>query len=112
MIPLVAPTTPAARLGRICAHAAGFVYCVSVTGVTGSRDAIAPEAIELLDAVRGCTPLPRALGFGLSRHDHLRALAGRAEAAVVGSALIDALDGAQHDPAGAAERFLRSMLGA
>ena len=112
LIPLVAPTTQPDRLERICATASGFVYCVSVAGVTGSRDAIAPEALELLARVRHATRLPRALGFGLSRHEHLRALTGHTEAAVVGSALIDALDRAPDDPAGTAERFLRSMLGA
>jgi tryptophan synthase alpha chain len=112
LIPLVAPTTTPARLESICASAAGFVYCVSVTGVTGSRDTIAPAALDLLGAVRALTSLPRALGFGLSRHEHLVTLAGVAEAAVVGSALIDALSGDALDPAAAAARFLRGMLGA
>lgn len=112
LIPLVAPTTTPARLESICATASGFVYCVSVTGVTGSRDTVAPAALELLGAVRSFTALPRALGFGLSRHEHLVTLAGRAEAAVVGSALIDALAGDARDPVAAAERFLRGMLGA
>ena len=111
LIPLVAPTTPPERLERICAGAAGFVYCVSVTGVTGSRDAIAPEALDLLAAVSRITRLPRALGFGLSRHDHLVALSGRAEAVVVGSALINALEQAPDDPERTADTFLRSMIG-
>lgn len=118
LIAMVAPTTTPERLARICAAAAGFVYCVGVTGVTGSRDRVAAEALTLLDAVRGCTPLPRALGFGLSTHAHLVALAGRAEAAVVGSALIEAIGSdsagagaSQPGPGAAAERFLRGMLG-
>ena len=91
LIPLVAPTTTPDRLARICSTAAGFVYCVGVTGVTGARRTIADDAIALLDSVRRLTPLPRALGFGLSTHEHLIALRGHAEAAVVGSALLDSI---------------------
>jgi tryptophan synthase alpha chain len=110
LILLVAPTTPDVRLATACAHATGFVYCVSVTGTTGARTEIAEEAMDLLTRVRRVTDLPRALGFGLSRHDHLVALRGHAEAAVVGSALMNALGESGVDPAGAAERFLRGML--
>jgi tryptophan synthase alpha subunit len=111
MIPLVAPTTTAERLARICATAAGFVYCVSVTGVTGARASIGDDAIALLESVRCCTPLPRALGFGLSTAAHLSALRGHAEAAVVGSALLDSIAADPDNPVTAAERFLRTMMG-
>ena len=110
LVPLVAPTTTAPRLQAAAAHASGFVYCVSVTGTTGARDRISDDAFELLDRVRGVTSLPRALGFGLSRHDHLLQLRGRAEAAVVGAALMDAV-AAGGDPAGVVERFCVAMLG-
>jgi tryptophan synthase alpha chain len=111
LILLVAPTTPDARLAAACAHASGFVYCVSVTGITGARTEIAQEAMDLLTRVRRVTDLPRALGFGLSTHAHLQALRGHAEGAVVGSALLNAVAADSGDPAGAAERFLRGMLG-
>jgi tryptophan synthase alpha subunit len=110
VIPLVAPTTTAERLARICAAAAGFVYCVSVTGVTGARAVIGDDAIALLDSVRRCTPLPRALGFGLSTAAHLSALRGHAEAAVVGSALLDSIAADPDDAVAGAERFLRTMM--
>lgn len=110
LIPLVAPTTTAARLRAACSLATGFVYSVSVTGTTGARERIAEEAFELLDRVRQHTPLPRALGFGLSRHEHLEQLTGRAEGAVVGAALIDAIAAAPSDPAAAVERFCRTMI--
>ena len=109
-IPLVAPTTTGERLAHIAAHASGFVYCVAVTGVTGARAALAADALHLLDRVRACTPLPRALGFGLRTHEHLEQLRGHCEAAAVGSAVIDAIEQDEHDAAGAAARFLRSML--
>ena len=112
LILLVAPTTTPERLRTACSLATAFVYCVSVTGTTGARERIAAEALELLERVRALTPLPRALGFGLSRHEHLEQLRGRAEAAVVGAALMDAVGAGAGDPAGAAERFLLTMLGA
>jgi len=111
LIPLVAPTTPPERLARICASAAGFVYCVGVAGVTGARRVIAKDAIELLDSVRTLTAVPRALGFGLSTHAHLAALRGHAEGAVVGSALIDSIGVDAVAAAANAERFLRGMIG-
>ena len=111
LIPLVAPTTTPDRLQRICDTASGFVYCVGVTGVTGARSAVSADALRLLAAVRDCTQLPRALGFGLSRHEHMELLAGHTEAVVVGSALIDAVDRDPADPPRAAKRFLLGMLG-
>jgi tryptophan synthase alpha chain len=111
VIPLVAPTTTADRLARICSTAAAFVYCVGVTGVTGARPTIADDAISLLDSVRTLTPLPRALGFGLSTHEHLTALRGHAEAAVVGSALLDGIAVDPDNAVDAAERFLTTMIG-
>jgi tryptophan synthase alpha subunit len=111
VIPLVAPTTTPERLARICSAAAGFVYCVSVTGVTGARATIGDDAIALLDSVRRCTPLPRALGFGLSTAAHLNTLCGHAEAAVVGSALLNSIALDPDNAVLAAERFLRTMMG-
>ena len=111
LILLVAPTTHDQRLATACAHASGFVYCVSVTGITGARTEIAEEAMDLLSRVRRVTDLPRALGFGLSTHAHMEALRGHAEGAVVGSALLNAVAAGAGDPAGAAERFLLGMLG-
>jgi tryptophan synthase alpha chain len=111
VIPLVAPTTTADRLARICASAAGFVYCVGVTGVTGARRTVADDAIALLDAVRQLTALPRALGFGLATHEHLDALRGHAEAAVVGSALLDRIGEAPANPVAGATAFLTAMIG-
>ncbi len=111
VIPLVAPTTTPERLERICSTAAGFVYCVGVTGVTGARRDISQDAIALLDSVRRLTPVPRALGFGLSTPEHLIALRGHAEAAVVGSALLDAIGADPGDGVAAAGRFLDAMIG-
>jgi tryptophan synthase alpha chain len=111
LIPLIAPTTPRERIARCVDGAAGFVYCVGVTGVTGARPAVAEDALRLLAAVRTVTPLPRALGFGISRPEHVRALAGHAEAAVVGSALLEAITRSS-DAEREAVRFLGEMVSA
>ncbi len=110
LVPLLAPTSTDERIRRACGRAVGFVYCVGVTGITGARRTIAAEAFDLLERVRRVTDLPRAMGFGLSSHDHLVALRGRCEVAVVGSALIDAMAAEPADGAAAAGVFLRGML--
>jgi tryptophan synthase alpha chain len=89
---MVAPTTPPDRIGAIAAHSSGFVYCVTVTGITGARKEL-PEGIpELLGEVKKRTTLPVAAGFGISRQEHLKALRGQLDAAVVGSAIVDEID--------------------
>jgi tryptophan synthase alpha chain len=89
---MVAPTTPPERMGAIASASRGFVYCVTVTGITGARKDL-PEGIpELLAEVRRHTTLPIAAGFGISRQDHLKALRGKLDAAVVGSAIVDEVE--------------------
>lgn len=109
-VPLVAPTTPTARIRRIAAGASGFVYCVGVVGTTGARPEVEARAIDLLARVRSVSPLPRALGFGISRPEHVSALAGRCEAVAVGSALLEALGrGAEAEAEARAEAFVREL---
>ena len=88
IIPLLAPTSSDASIEAACAAASGFVYCISVTGVTGARDSVSERGFELLDRVRAHTSLPLAMGFGISRREHVEEVGQRAEAAVVGSALV------------------------
>ena len=89
---MVAPTTPPDRIETIAAHSSGFVYCVTVTGITGMRKEL-PEGIpELLAEVKKRTTLPIAAGFGISRQEHLKALRGKLDAAVVGSAIVDEIE--------------------
>ena len=89
-ISLVAPTTTDERLARIVPAAKGFLYCVSLTGVTGAREGLAPGVADFVARVRRHTRLPVVVGFGISRPEHLRALRGVADGAAVGSALVDA----------------------
>jgi tryptophan synthase alpha chain len=86
---LVAPTSPGPRLELAAGAASGFIYCVTVTGVTGIRHDLDPRLEDLLRRVRAVTPLPIAAGFGISRPAHIRALWGQADAAVVASALLN-----------------------
>ena len=89
---MVAPTTPPDRIETIASHSSGFVYCVTVTGITGVRKEL-PEGIpELLAEVKTRTTLPVAAGFGISRQEHLRALRSKLDAAVVGSAIVDEIE--------------------
>ncbi len=88
IIPLLAPTSTDESIQAACAGAAGFIYCISVTGVTGSRDQVSHRGFQLLDRVRAHTSLPLAVGFGISRREHVEEVGLKAEAAVVGSALI------------------------
>jgi len=93
VIRLVAPTTPPARLARITATAAGFVYCITVTGVTGARAELPADLGALLDQVRAVSPVPVVAGFGISSPDMARAVAAHADGVVVGSALVRRMAG-------------------
>jgi tryptophan synthase alpha chain len=89
---LVAPTTESDRRARIAARTGGFLYCVSLVGVTGAR-ATLPKAVgRLLRDVQSVSPVPVAVGFGVSRPAHVRALVDAgADGVIVASALVDAL---------------------
>jgi tryptophan synthase alpha chain len=89
---MVAPTTPPDRIGTIASHSSGFVYCVTVTGITGVRKELPEGMPELLSEVRKHTRLPVAAGFGISRPEHMKTLRGSADAAVVGSAIVAEID--------------------
>jgi len=89
-IPLVAPTTPEPRMREILSDAGGFVYYIMVKGVTGLRAEAAPDMKEHIEALRRCTKLPIAAGFGVGNGVQARAVAAHADAVVVGSALVEA----------------------
>lgn len=89
---LVAPTTSPARRAAVAARSGGFLYCVSLVGVTGARTSLPPSVRALVQAVRSVSPVPVAVGFGVSRPAHVRALAAAgADGVIVASALVDAL---------------------
>ena len=97
MIHLVTPTTPAERAERIAALCTGFIYYVSVTGLTGERDALPAELTDQVARLRAHTDLPVCIGFGISRPEHVRMLRDVADGVIVGSALVRRINEA--DPA-------------
>jgi len=105
----VSPTSSAQRIDAACEAATGFIYCIAVTGITGARTALDPKVIPLIERVRERTDLPVVVGFGLSRREHIAALEGHADGAIVASALLDAIRDAPADPVGAASGFIRGL---
>ncbi|MDQ6883112.1 MAG: tryptophan synthase subunit alpha [Candidatus Dormibacteraeota bacterium] len=105
----VAPTSSPAAIAAACGASTAFVYCVALTGVTGARQALDPAVIPLLATVRRMTTLPIVVGFGLSRAEHLEALEGEADGAIIASALLDAIGQAPDDAAGQVARFLKPL---
>ncbi len=105
----VAPTSTPARIRAAAAAATGFIYCVALTGVTGARDQLDPAVLPLVRSVKAETSLPVVVGFGLSRPEHLQALRGVADGAIVASALLDAIRQEPQDAVGAASRFVRGL---
>lgn len=97
LITLLAPTSTDERIARAVERARGFIYAVSLTGVTGARDRLPAGIPELVQRIRRHSPLPVAVGFGLSRPEHVAAVAEVADGAIVGSALINAIDRAPRD---------------
>ena len=96
--PLVAPTSTDERVSRVGEMATGFVYCVSVAGVTGVRDTLPPGAVALLRRVRARTDAPVALGFGIGSAEAAVEAAGEADGIIIGSKLMRLVDegGAEH----------------
>jgi tryptophan synthase alpha chain len=88
LIQLITPTTPRDRALRIAERTTGFIYYVSVTGITGERTALPPEIIDNVGWLRRQTPLPICIGFGISRPEHVRMLAPVADGLIVGSAIV------------------------
>ena len=93
-VPLVAPTTTDDRMDLIASTADAFIYCVSVTGTTGQRSTLPPELGAFLERVRRHTDLPLGVGFGVSTPEQVAEVGRVAEAVIMGSAIIAAIDGA------------------
>lgn len=107
LIFMVAPTSTERHLREVAARASGFIYCVSLTGVTGARDRLPEELPVFLQRVRAVTELPLALGFGISRPEHVAQVRDLVDAVVVGSALLDRLVSvAPAERASTAEEFI------
>ena len=113
LIALLAPTSSDERIEMGTRGAKGFVYCVSVTGVTGARRELAKGLPAFVGRVRARTDLPIAVGFGVSERRHVEAIGKYADAAAVGSALIDVIDSAPpSERAARAGAFVAALAGA
>ena len=112
LIPLLAPTSPEPRIAAACRDARGFIYCISLTGVTGAREELALGVETLVSTVRRNTSLSVAVGFGVSRRSHVQALGRMADAVAIGSALLRVVEEA---PPGQlvpqAQAFLKEITG-
>jgi len=107
---LAAPTSTDQRLRRITAACSGFVYAVSRTGVTGTRQDLAADARELVSRLRRYTKLPVAVGFGISTAEQFAAVGEFADAAVVGSAIVQTIEKAGREKAAEAVAHLVKTL--
>jgi tryptophan synthase alpha chain len=92
LIQLITPTTPRERAIRIAQQSTGFIYYVSVTGITGARDQLPAELGDQLKWLRGQTDLPICVGFGISKPEHARMLRDLADGIIVGSAIVRQLE--------------------
>jgi tryptophan synthase alpha chain len=103
-IQLVTPATPPDRMSRLCAASRGFIYAVTVKGITGGATALPEDVPDYLDRVQSIATLPVCAGFGVREAAQVKQLSRHADGVIVGSALVEQLE-AGKDPA----RFLASL---
>jgi tryptophan synthase alpha chain len=116
LIQLVTPTTPRERALKICQTSSGFVYYVSVAGITGERTQLPPDLVENVAWLRKQTQLPICIGFGISQPQHVRLLSPVADGLIVGSAIVRRLAAAGERPRdevlGEVGEYVASLLAA
>ena len=110
LVPLVAPTTTPERVAEIGRDARGFVYTVSLAGITGERDELPPELGKTVARVRESTDVPVAVGFGISTAEHARRVAAVADGVIVGSRIVRAAGEGGAEAVGAVVRELATAL--
>ena len=110
LVPLLALTSTEDTIAMACKHASGFVYCVSLLGVTGARATVSRRVESLVATVKRHTDLPVGVGFGISSAEHVSQVGEFADAAVIGSAFINRIQSEDHSQAPrAAAEFMRSL---
>jgi len=107
---LAAPTSTDERLRAIAKHSRGFVYAISRTGITGARQELAGDARSLVERLRTLTKLPIALGFGISTPQQFAEVGEFADAAVIGSAIVQQIEQNRGREAAAVAEFLSSLV--
>ena len=112
---LAAPTSPDERLAAIAAHSKGFIYAISRTGITGKQTQMTTDAAALVERIRasfaaGAERLPVAVGFGISNAEHVAQVAEFADAAVIGSAIVELIERSTPETAAAeVSRFIKGL---
>ena len=106
----MAPTSADERISRVGGLATGFVYCVSVAGVTGAREALPPGAVELLRGARGVVEAPVVLGFGIGSVETAAQAASEADGIIIGSKLMRLVGEGGPEGAGGWLREVREAL--
>jgi len=107
---LAAPTSPDERLKAIAEHSKGFVYAISRTGITGKQSTMTGDAAALVGRIRRWSKLPVAVGFGISNAEHVAQVAEYADAAVIGSAIVELVErSAAAEAPGAVARFIKGL---
>jgi tryptophan synthase alpha chain len=107
---LAAPTSPDERLEAIAAATKGFVYAISRVGITGAQKSVASDARALVARIRRWSKLPIAVGFGISSADHVAEVGEFADAAVIGSAIVELIERSTAEEApGAVARFIKGL---
>jgi len=107
---LAAPTSPDERLEAIASRSKGFIYAISRTGTTGKQQALTADASAVVDRIRRWSKLPVAVGFGISNAEHVAQVAEFADAAVVGSAIVELIERSTPETApGAVARFIKGL---
>lgn len=111
LVSLVAPTSTEQRIAQIAQHATGFLYAISVAGVTGTRQQLSADVSMLLQRIRRVTDLPVAVGFGISNAEQAReAWTQGADAVIVGSAIVRRIEEHGAQAPAEVERFVRELL--
>ena len=107
---LAAPTSPDERLEAIATHSKGFVYAISRVGITGTQQSLTSDAASLVARIRRWTQLPVAVGFGISNAEHVAQVTEFADAAVIGSAIVELIERSTPETApGAVARFIKGL---
>jgi tryptophan synthase alpha chain len=106
---LAAPTSPDARLKSVAMHSKGFIYAISRTGITGTRQEVAGDAQSLVQRLRALTKLPIAVGFGVSNAEQFQQVGEFADAVVIGSAIVQLIENNVGHEAEAVAEFLKGL---
>ena len=112
LVPLLAPTSNEDNIRAAVALSSGFIYCVSLTGTTGAQNQLSQRGLEWLNRVSAHTALPLAVGFGISRREHVETVGRYAQAAAVGTALIrTVLDSPRDQVVAQASKLVAELAG-